>query len=144
MQCISTRSSYLLRCFRMQMHAMNQYGNRGFGGPPQPQRQGGRRGNNRGGFRNSRFEQNQNNQQQQQRNFNQGQGGQRPIEVSFLNYLLVITQSYIPYELKYYQPNNRNFRAENRKTAKFLATPSCYCVVEVHKYSYCWLTSIPA
>ncbi|XP_060803942.1 hrp65 protein isoform X2 [Amyelois transitella] len=57
----------------MQMQAMNQY-NRGFGGPPQPQRQGGRRGNNRGGFRgNSRFEHNQN-----QRNQNQGQGGQRP------------------------------------------------------------------
>ncbi|XP_038214952.1 hrp65 protein-like isoform X1 [Zerene cesonia] len=55
----------------MQMQAMNHYGNRGFGGPPQPQRQGGRRGNNRGGFRNnSRFEHNQ-------RNHNQ-QGGQRP------------------------------------------------------------------
>ncbi|XP_045768478.1 hrp65 protein-like [Maniola jurtina] len=62
----------------MQMQAMNQYGNnRGFGGPPQPQRQGGRRGNNRGGtgaggFRNnSRFDHNQ-------RNPNQQQGGQRP------------------------------------------------------------------
>lgn len=56
----------------MQMHAMNQYGNqRGFGGPPQPQRQG-RRGNNRGGFRNSRFDHNN------QRNMNHGQGGQRP------------------------------------------------------------------
>lgn len=43
----------------MQMQGMNQYGNRGYGGPPQPQRQGGRRGNNRGGFRNSRFEHNQ-------------------------------------------------------------------------------------
>lgn len=55
---------------------MNQYGNhRGFGGPPQPQRQGGRRGNNRGGgFRNnSRFEHNQRNPNQ-----NQGPGGQRP------------------------------------------------------------------
>ncbi|OWR48282.1 splicing factor proline- and glutamine-rich [Danaus plexippus plexippus] len=52
------------------MHAMNQY--RGFGGPPQPQRQGGRRGNNRGGFRNSRFEHNQN---QRGHNFH---GGQRP------------------------------------------------------------------
>lgn len=65
----------------MHMHAMNQYGNRGFGGPPQPQRQGGRRGNNRGfgggNFRNnSRFDHNQ------QRNQN-NQGGQRPqIEVS--------------------------------------------------------------
>ncbi|KAL0880770.1 hypothetical protein ABMA27_001971 [Loxostege sticticalis] len=60
----------------MQMHGMNQYGNhRGFGGPPQPQRQGGRRGNNRGGgFRNnSRFEHNQRNPNQ-----NQGPGGQRP------------------------------------------------------------------
>lgn len=61
----------------MHMHAMNQYGNRGFGGPPQPQRQGGRRGNNRGfvgggNFRNnSRFDHNQ------QRNQN-NQGGQRP------------------------------------------------------------------
>ncbi|XP_023935383.2 hrp65 protein [Bicyclus anynana] len=59
----------------MQMQAMNQYGNnRGYGGPPQPQRQGGRRGNNRGGaggFRNnSRFDHNQRNQNQQ--------GGQRP------------------------------------------------------------------
>lgn len=57
----------------MQMYAMNQFGNqRGFGGPPQPQRQG-RRGNHRGGFRNnSRFD---------QRNQNHGQGGQRPNEV---------------------------------------------------------------
>ncbi|KPJ12028.1 Hrp65 protein [Papilio machaon] len=53
---------------------MNQFGNRGYGGPPQPQRQGGRRGNNRGGFRNSRFEHNN----QNQRNHNHGQGGQRP------------------------------------------------------------------
>lgn len=53
----------------MQMQAMNNFGNqRGFGGPPQPQRQGGRRGNNRG-FRNSRFEHNRP---------QQGQGGQRP------------------------------------------------------------------
>lgn len=58
--------------FSIQMQAMHQFGNRGFGGPPQPQRQGGRRGNNRGGFRHSRFEPNQ--QQQQQRN-----QGQRPI-----------------------------------------------------------------
>ncbi|PZC85153.1 hypothetical protein B5X24_HaOG202917 [Helicoverpa armigera] len=58
----------------MQMQAMNQFGNhRGFGGPPQPQRQG-RRGNNRGGFRNSRFDHNV------QRNQNHGQGGQRPNE----------------------------------------------------------------
>lgn len=57
------------------MHAMNHYGNqRGFGGPPQPQRQGGRRGNNRGGFRQTRFDNNGPNQ----RNPNQGQGGQRP------------------------------------------------------------------
>lgn len=55
----------------MQMQAMNQYGNRGFGGPPQPQRQGGRRGNNRGGFRNSRFEHNQ-------RGGSNHHGGQRP------------------------------------------------------------------
>ncbi|CAH0581213.1 unnamed protein product [Chrysodeixis includens] len=57
----------------MQMHAMNQFGNqRGFGGPPQPQRMG-RRGNHRGGFRNNtRFD---------QRNLNHGQGGQRPTEV---------------------------------------------------------------
>ncbi|KPI96765.1 Hrp65 protein [Papilio xuthus] len=53
---------------------MNQFGNRGYGGPPQPQRQGGRRGNNRGGFRNSRFEHNN----QNERNQNHGQGGQRP------------------------------------------------------------------
>ncbi|XP_013177869.1 PREDICTED: hrp65 protein-like [Papilio xuthus] len=58
----------------MQMQGMNQFGNRGYGGPPQPQRQGGRRGNNRGGFRNSRFEHNN----QNQRNQNHGQGGQRP------------------------------------------------------------------
>ncbi|CAH2216832.1 jg14821, partial [Pararge aegeria aegeria] len=62
---------------RMQMQAMNQYGNRGYGGAPQPQRQG-RRGNNRGGpggFRNnSRFDHNQ-------RNSNQ-QGGQRPTNES--------------------------------------------------------------
>ncbi|XP_047530623.1 hrp65 protein-like isoform X1 [Vanessa atalanta] len=55
----------------MQMQAMNQYGNRGYGGPPQPQRQGGRRGNNRGGFRNSRFEHNQ-------RGGPNHHGGQRP------------------------------------------------------------------
>ncbi|CAH0714278.1 unnamed protein product, partial [Brenthis ino] len=54
------------------MQGMNQYGNRGYGGPPQPQRQGGRRGNNRGGFRNSRFEHNQS-----QRGPNH-LGGQRP------------------------------------------------------------------
>ena len=62
----------------MQMQAMNQFGNnRGLGGPPQPQRQGGRRGNNnRGGFRNSRFEHNQRNSNQNQNH--QGQGGQRP------------------------------------------------------------------
>ncbi|XP_049868565.1 hrp65 protein-like isoform X3 [Pectinophora gossypiella] len=57
----------------MQMHAMNQFG-RGYGGPPQPQRQGGRRGNRGGigGFRNnSRFEHNQ-------RNNPNMQGGQRP------------------------------------------------------------------
>lgn len=61
----------------MQMQAMNQYGNhRGFGGPPQPQRQGGRRGHNRGGFRNSRFDNNQGNQRHQ--NQNHGPGGQRP------------------------------------------------------------------
>ncbi|KAM3964165.1 PTB-associated splicing factor isoform 2-T2 [Aphomia sociella] len=58
----------------MQMQAMNHYGNqRGFGGPPQPQRQGMRRGNNRGGFRNSRFDQNT-----QRNQPNHGQGGQRP------------------------------------------------------------------
>lgn len=73
----------------MHMNTMNHYGNRGFGGPPQPQRQGGRRGNSNrggGGFRNSRFDhnnQNQHNQNnQQQRNQNQGQGDQRPNEVS--------------------------------------------------------------
>ncbi|XP_050346602.1 hrp65 protein-like [Nymphalis io] len=55
----------------MQMQGMNQYGNRGYGGPPQPQRQGGRRGNNRGGFRNSRFEHNQ-------RGGPNHLGGQRP------------------------------------------------------------------
>lgn len=58
------------------MQAMNNFGNRGFGGAPQPQRQGGRRGTNRGGFRNSRFDQPNN----QQRNA-QNQGGQRPNEV---------------------------------------------------------------
>ncbi|XP_063535057.1 hrp65 protein-like isoform X2 [Cydia strobilella] len=60
----------------MHAQAMNHYGNqRGFGGPPQPQRQGGRRGNNRGGFRGpTRFDQNN----QNQRNQNQPQGGQRP------------------------------------------------------------------
>ncbi|KAG7306420.1 hypothetical protein JYU34_009052 [Plutella xylostella] len=57
----------------MQMHAMNNY-NRGFGGQPQPQRQGPRRGNRGGGgFRQTRFDNNQ------QRNQNQNQG-QRPIE----------------------------------------------------------------
>ncbi|CAH0407041.1 unnamed protein product [Chilo suppressalis] len=62
----------------MQMQGMNNYGNqRGFGGPPQPQRQGGRRGNNRGGFRNSRFEHN-NQRNSNQGNQNQGSGGQRP------------------------------------------------------------------
>jgi hypothetical protein len=66
--------------FRMQMQGMNQYGNhRGFGGPPQPQRQGGRRGNMRGGFRNTRFDQNN----QRNQNYNQGQGGQRPNEVLY-------------------------------------------------------------
>lgn len=60
------------------MQAMNQYGNRGFGGPPQPQRQGGRRGNNRG-FRNSRFEHNQRG--------GSNHGGQRPNnEVSYFSY----------------------------------------------------------
>ncbi|KAJ8730874.1 hypothetical protein PYW08_002287 [Mythimna loreyi] len=58
----------------MQMQGMNQFGNRGFGGPPQPQRQN-RRGNNRGGFRNTRFD------NTPQRNQNQGQGGQRPNEI---------------------------------------------------------------
>ncbi|XP_053612218.1 hrp65 protein-like [Plodia interpunctella] len=54
------------------MQAMNHY-NRGFGGPPQPQRQN-RRGNNRGGFRgHSRFD-----NSPHQRNQNQGQGVQRP------------------------------------------------------------------
>ena len=67
--------------FSMQMQAMNQFGNRGFGGPPQPQRQG-RRGNNRGGFRNSRFD----HTQQRNQNQNHGQGGQRPNEVG-LNFL---------------------------------------------------------
>lgn len=64
----------------MQMQGMHHFGNqRGYGGPPQPQRQG-RRGNNRGGFRNSRFDQNQ-------RNPNHGQGGQRPNnEVSQITY----------------------------------------------------------
>lgn len=59
------------------MQAMNQFNNRGFGGPPQPQRQG-RRGHNRGGFRNTRFDHNMHNAQ---RNMNHGQGGQRPNEV---------------------------------------------------------------
>ncbi|CAK1540441.1 unnamed protein product [Leptosia nina] len=52
---------------------MHHFGNRGFGGPPQPQRQGGRRGNRGGGFRggnNSRFDHNQR---------NQPHGGQRPM-----------------------------------------------------------------
>ncbi|KAF9791458.1 hypothetical protein SFRURICE_007475 [Spodoptera frugiperda] len=62
----------------MQMQAMNQFGNRGFGGPPQPQRQG-RRGHHRGGFRNTRFDHNMHNAQ---RNMNHGQGGQRPNEVN--------------------------------------------------------------
>ncbi|VVC89958.1 unnamed protein product [Leptidea sinapis] len=57
------------------MQAMNQYiNNRGFGGPPQPQRQGGRRGMNRGGgggYRNSRFD-------QHQANTSPNPGGQRP------------------------------------------------------------------
>lgn len=64
----------------MQMQAMHQFGNnqRGFGGPPQPQRQGGRRGNRGGGgggggFRNSRFDHNQRNPNNQN-----SQGGQRP------------------------------------------------------------------
>ncbi|XP_047509099.1 hrp65 protein-like [Pieris napi] len=58
----------------MQGQAMNHFGHRGFGGPPQPQRQGGRRGNRGGGFRgNSRFEHNHRNSTQQ--------GGQRPNEV---------------------------------------------------------------
>lgn len=65
----------------MQMQNMNQYGNRGYGGPPQPQRQGGRRGINRGGFRNSRFEHNQ-------RGPN-NMGNQRPInEVSTFSFLI--------------------------------------------------------
>lgn len=64
------------------MQAMNNFGNRGFGGPPQPQRQGGRRGANRGGFRNSRFDQG-NNGNQHRSTGNQGnQGGQRPTEQS--------------------------------------------------------------
>lgn len=73
---------------RMQMQAMNQYGNqRGYGGPPQPQRQGGRRGMNRGGFRNPRFDQNQRNQ-------NHGQGGQRPNnDVSQVIYLIVLDRN---------------------------------------------------
>ncbi|CAG9785512.1 unnamed protein product [Diatraea saccharalis] len=63
----------------MQMQGMNHYGNnRGFGGPPQPQRQGGRRGINRGGFRNSRFEPNNQRNHNQNQNQNQGAGGQRP------------------------------------------------------------------
>ncbi|GBP55577.1 Hrp65 protein [Eumeta japonica] len=66
---------------------MNHYGNhhRGFGGQPQPQRQGGRRGNNRGGFRNSRFEpNNMNNMNNMNKNVQPNQGspiGQRPTEI---------------------------------------------------------------
>lgn len=65
---------------------MNNFGNsnRGFGGQPQPQRQGPRRGNNRGGFRNTRFE--QVNNQGNQRNQNQQNQGQRPNEVSLCTY----------------------------------------------------------
>lgn len=78
----------------MQMQGMNQFGNRGYGGPPQPQRQGGRRGNNRGGFRNSRFEHNN----QNQRNQNHGQGGQRPnIEVSEFDALSVCYSYILPF-----------------------------------------------
>lgn len=62
------------------MQMQSSFG-RGFGGPPQPQRQGGRRGrgNFRGNGNNSRFD-------QPQQRHGQGSNNQRPSEVSNLCY----------------------------------------------------------
>ncbi|KAJ2949836.1 hypothetical protein O0L34_g11150 [Tuta absoluta] len=93
-----------------------QFGNRGFGGPPQPQRQGGRRGGNRGGggggppggFRNnSRFEHNQGNNQR-----NHNQGGQRPNDNQKFQ------QNKPPFQNQQNKPQQQNQSFQQNKPAQ--------------------------